>query len=587
MSSIYNFSNEVKKFLINLFDDCTDFKEANLAIYEKFRIHSFFLSSADFEELGNIVSSNSTNYYHSQNREEYGDFQTNLDLAIRVLSLISSKDIYPNIVIEPTSGYGNFIIATLSTLSNVKTIIGIEVYKPYFWQSKLNIINYYLSNNTEAKPDIYLFNANIFDFNFSSLSGLIETKNILILGNPPWVTNSKLSSLNSDNLPVKTNFKGNSGIEAITGKGNFDIAENIIFTLMNHFRNTDSYFAILTKNSVIKNIIFEQNKLKHNISDIESYSINSKKEFNVAVEASLLYFKTDSNPSFQCSEFDIYTNEKTNTYGWHNGKFVSSIDNYFTSSVVDGECQYVWRQGIKHDCSSVMELERTEPYYINKLNEKVILENELIYGLHKSSDLKSLIIKKAQKYTIITQKKVGDDTSYIKEQYPNIYSYLSKHIKLFQDRKSIIYSGKPPFSIFGIGEYAFAPYKVAISSMYKTYNFSLILPFDSKPQMLDDTCYYLSFNDIEFAIYTLLLLNSELCKSFLKSITFIDAKRVFTKDILMRIDLAKLASILGYQFIEEQISILNKDYNLSVSASHFDKYLSELISAPNKQLSIF
>lgn len=583
MSSIYNFSNEVKKYLINLFDDCTDFKEANLAIYEKFRIHSFFLSSADFEELRNIVSSNSTNYYHSRNKEEYGDFQTNLDLAIRVLSLISSKDISPDIVLEPTSGYGNFILATLSRLRNVKTIIGIEIYKPYYWQSKLNIINHYLSNNTEAKPDIYLFNANIFDFNFSSLSELIENKNVLILGNPPWVTNSKLSSLNSDNLPVKTNFKGNSGIEAITGKGNFDIAENIISTLMNYFRNTDSYFAILTKNSVIKNIIFEQNKLKQNISDIESYSINSKKEFNVAVEASLLCFKTNSNPSFQCSEFDIYTNEKTNTYGWHNGKFVSSIDNYFTSSIVDGECQYTWRQGIKHDCSSVMELERTEPYYINKLNEKVILEDGLIYGLLKSSDLKSLIIKNVQKYTIITQKKVGDDTSYIKKRYPNIYSYLSKHIKLFQDRKSIIYSGKPPFSIFGIGEYAFAPYKVAISSMYKTYSFSLILPFDSKPQMLDDTCYYLSFNNIEFAIYTLLLLNSELCKSFLKSITFIDAKRVFTKDILMRIDLAKLASILGYQYIEEQISIFDKNYN----AAHFDKYLSELISAPNKQLSIF
>jgi len=38
--------------------------------------------------------------------------------------------------------------------------------------------------------------------------------------NPPWVTNSQLSALNSNNLPAKSNFKQAKGIDAITGKQN-------------------------------------------------------------------------------------------------------------------------------------------------------------------------------------------------------------------------------------------------------------------------------------------------------------------------------------------------------------------------------
>ena len=72
-------------------------------------------------------------------------------------------------------------------------------------------------------------NATIYQSNFfntdwksfiSNLSG-----DILIVGNPPWVTSSELSILNSQNLPLKSNFQNRRGIEAITGSGNFDISD--------------------------------------------------------------------------------------------------------------------------------------------------------------------------------------------------------------------------------------------------------------------------------------------------------------------------------------------------------------------------
>ena len=52
-----------------------------------------------------------------------------------------------------------------------------------------------------------------------TLSGLGEP--ILVIGNPPWVTNSAMGLLGGSNLPSKSNFQRLRGLDAITGKSNF------------------------------------------------------------------------------------------------------------------------------------------------------------------------------------------------------------------------------------------------------------------------------------------------------------------------------------------------------------------------------
>lgn len=70
-----------------------------------------------------------------------------------------------------------------------------------------------------------------------------------------------------------------------------------------------------------------------------------------------------------------------------------------------------------------------------------------------------------------------------------------------------------------------------------------------KPIMLDDTCYFLSFNDEKKAMITTIILNSEVIKRFLLSITNINSKRPYTKKVLSRIDLEKAKKILGFNYI--------------------------------------
>ncbi len=589
MSKVFeaNITYKVSEYLNSFLKNITSFETANQKMSDAFGIIQIFDSNDELEILKETISI-SNNIVSEPDRAEYGDFQTNEDLAKKVTSFLSNKEVNPKIVIEPTCGKGNFIIASLSTFSNIENIFGIEIYKPYVWETKFNIIEFYLKNPQEKKPQISIIHCDVFDYDFKSLAKQFSEKELLIIGNPPWVTNSKLGSLNSSNLPKKSNFKNHSGLDAMTGKGNFDIAEFITLKMLVLFQNIKGNLLLLVKNSVIKNIISDQAKNKYSISEIEKHCIDSKKEFNVSVEASLFYCKLKSNTQNYCTEYNFYNNQNpTLQFGWLDDKFVSNIDRYFNTKNIDGECPFVWRQGLKHDCSSIMELDKVNGHFVNGLNEEIKLEDDLVYGLLKSSDLKNTVINQTRKFTIVTQKKVGQETKYIRNEFPKTYQYLTDHQDSFNARKSSIYNNKPAFSIFGIGDYSFKPFKVAISGLYKTFHFTLILPQNEKPVMLDDTCYLIGFDKIEFAVYALILLNSDTTVQFLQSVTFADAKRTFTKDVLMRIDLLELATLIDRNYLETEIQRLNEMYNFSLTLCLWDNFIEEMMPVNNGQINLF
>jgi len=582
-----NITRQVSDFLNDNLKMITSLEKANQKMYDAFGIIHFFDNNEELEMLKEVLSE-THNIVKEPDREEYGDFQTNSDLANKVTLHLALKNISPEIVIEPTCGKGNFIIASLHNFKNIKNIYGVEIYKPYVWETKFSIADFFLANPNTNKPEISIVHCNVFDFDFKKIAKNHSTKDVLVIGNPPWITNSKLGSLNSTNLPKKTNFKNHSGLDAMTGKGNFDIAEFITLTMIETFQNINGHLLLLVKNSVIKNIVFDQNKNRYKISSIEKHCIDSKKEFNVSVEASLFYCQLNSLPTFDCKEFDFYNNQTSYLkFGWLNDKFVSNIDTYIHTKDIDGECPFVWRQGLKHDCSTIMELDKVNGHFVNGLDEEVKLEEDLVYGILKSSDLKNTVINQTRKFTIVTQKRVGQETKYIKTDYPETYQYLTQHQANFDARKSSIYNNKPLFSIFGIGDYSFKPFKVAISGLYKTFHFTLVLPQDNKPVMLDDTCYLIGFDKIEFAVYALILLNSDTTMQFLKSVTFADAKRTFTKDVLMRIDLLELGKKITKQDLARELHKLNEMYKLDLSLELWDSFIVEMTPFKEIQMTLF
>ncbi len=535
----FQLNKDASLFINDCFSKFDDLESINIYLQEKCGIVSFFENNSDVQEIKEQIAQIQVDK-NQLDRTEYGDFQTNQNLANSVSQKLKERGSIPQIIIEPTFGKGHFILAALNTFIEIEQIVGVEIYKPYCWQAKFSILDFFINNFEINKPKIYLFHESVFDFDFKSILAQNKTKELLIIGNPPWVTSSDLSVLESTNLPRKSNFKQYSGLDAMTGKGNFDIGEFISLSLLRVFEKTNGYFAFLIKNAVVKNLINDQKKNNYAISGIEKQNINALKEFNASVEASLFICQLNTPPQYICQEIDFYTQKTIKKFGWVHQKFVSNLETYAKNAFVDGLCPFEWRQGIKHDCTNIMEFERQNGHFLNKNNNVFELEEDLVFGILKSSDLKQPIINKSRKFTIITQRKVGQQTNYIENSLPKTSHYLNKNKELFAARKSSIYKSNPPFSIFGIGDYSFKPFKIAISGLYKQTAFSLIEPSNGKCLMLDDTCYLLGFENRVDAVFTFLLLNSDAAQGFLNSIIFWDAKRAITKDVLMRINLIEL-----------------------------------------------
>ncbi len=517
--------------------------EANTVIRELSGIVNYF-SSAD--EKNNFISDYEYNSpLVCEDRASYGDWQTPESLADKICQDYLSKYGEPDIVIEPTCGLGAFVFSSLSLFSNLSEIHALEINRQYTNDLKFRLLINAINNPSEKHPDIYIYTEDFFKFDFSQIINKAKGRTLAIIGNPPWVTNSSQGKNNSLNIPHKQNHFGLKGIDAITGKSNFDISEYITLSLLKLSQHNRGGISFLLKNSVIRNILSKQKIAPINITDIEQKQINASSEFNVSVDASCFSARFGDSPSMNCKISNFYSKSYIREFGWVANSFVSDTELYRRFSIFDGNSNYIWRSGIKHDCASVLELSLSNGIYVNGFGEEVLIEEDLIYPLLKSSDIRKYEPEKIKKYIIVPQHKIGEETSMLKYTHPKTYSYLMKYEELFNKRKSSIYKGKEKFSIFGLGEYSFKPYKIVVSSLYKTINFILVSEYGGKPVMVDDTCYQLDFDSKKEAENIYRALQSDEIQSLLASITFLDAKRVVTKNILMRLNLVELCRQKG------------------------------------------
>jgi len=502
---------------------------------------------------------------------EYGDYQTPTSFAQKVCDKLSGfYNISPEYILEPTFGIGNFFNGIVTAFPNAQTLYGIEINDSYY-KTALDLIE----KNTSIKIKAELFNADVFSFDFSDIKDNLSSKDsLLIVGNPPWVTNSQLTSMGSANLPIKSNFKGYSGLDAMTGKGNFDIAEYIILQLLSEFANHNCTLAMLCKTIVAKNIVRDIDKYAFSISSMDLFTFNANEIFGVSCDAGLLVIRLGDENKKTCDVYDFNSNKKLREFGWVDNTFYSNVQKANKHSSIDGKCQMQWRQGVKHDCSKVMELKANETgLFQNGIGDIFDFQlGRFVYPLVKSSDIKTHEIKNTRKYVIIPQRRVNEDTSGIQEQDSTVWEYLQKYESFLSARRSVIYKNSPKYSIFGIGEYSFSKYKVGISGFYKEPVFALLT--GDIPIMMDDTCYFLSFDSVENATITLALLNSPVCTDFLKSVAFLDSKRPYTKDVLQRIDLEKLCQSVGFAYISNFVNDLSPDY--AITEADFDYYTNNI-----------
>ena len=389
------------------------------------------------------------------------------------------------------------------------------------------------------------------------------------------MTNSTLSALRSDNLPSKINFKGLKGIEAITGASNFDICEYIILQLINEYKDTNTVIAMLCKTSVARNVFKELKRNHIAFSSCDILEFDALKVFGINSSTCVLVIQLSDKPvtTNTCNVYDFESHETIKSqFGYSNNRFYSHLNN--DAENFDGLCCFEWRQGVKHDCSKVMELTICNGLLQNGQSETVQIETDIVFPLIKSSMFKAPVIHNFSKFVIVTQKKVREETKHLEYEVPKTWKYLNDNIELFKNRKSSIYHGAPPFSMFGVGGYSYSRYKVGVSGFYKQPLFSVLYSDDEKPVMTDDTCYFISFDDYDMAYVAMLLLNSKKVQVFLKNIAFLDAKRPYTKKVLERIDFGKIVSCLTIDDLAQTEQDLDLTYY--VTDSMYDTFKTSL-----------
>ena len=467
-------------------------------------------------------------------KKEYGDFQTPLSLARRVAALVQQEERHAGTIVEPTCGLGAFLQAAAERFGKSPKYWGFDVNADYVEAANTALARIGPSTVTIQQRDFYTTD-------WREFLGK-QPEPLLVIGNPPWITNAGMGVIGGRNLPEKSNFQRHGGFAAKTGKANFDISEWMLIRLLEALQGKRATIAMLCKTATARKVLRHAwlNRLDAGPSSL--HLIDAATEFGVSVDACLLYTHTGIGGTestatvYRALSFD----EPLQTFGLFAGELVSDIDTYRALRDIEGLEYRKWRSGVKHDAAKVMEFTWDNGLFVNGQGERYELEDDYIFPLLKSSDLANSRLRPAR-FVLLTQRRVADQTDELQSAAPKTWGYLLDHAGQLDNRGSSIYANRARFSVFGVGDYSFSPAKVAISGLYKNLHFQAVGSTGGKPIMLDDTCYFIPCGSMSEAEFFADLLNSETAQRFISALVFTDAKRPVTIDVLKRIDLKKLA----------------------------------------------
>jgi hypothetical protein len=448
----------------------------------------------------------------------YGDFQTPPALAEAVVAAV--RRAYPGRswprVLEPTCGTGAFL--DVAGVLAPRQVLGIEISPGY-------------AESARRFGEVLV--ADVFAVDLGRTLPWRVGGDLLVLGNPPWVTNAGLTRLNSDNRPHRHNVHGLRGIEARTGASNFDLAECVWLKLITELAPEHPTIALLCKTRVARHVLTWCGRQGVPVRRAELRLLDSRRWFGAAVDAGLFVLELGDGPTeLTCQVYpDLAADEPVRAMGVVGDRLVGDVVAYTRVGEADGVCPLEWRQGIKHDAAGVMEV-----------RPDADVEPDHLFPLLKSSDLHHGR-RPGGRLMVVPQRTLGTDTGALATTAPRLWRYLLAHADALDGRRSAIYRDRPRFSVFGVGPYSFAPYKVAVSGLHAEPRFRAVGPSGARPVVFDDTCYFLPFADAGECAATAAVLQSTPTRDLLAALTFAGSKRPITKAVLRRLDLAALTRL--------------------------------------------
>jgi hypothetical protein len=329
------------------------------------------------------------------NRLEFGDFQTPRQLAEQICRFVIKRFGPPRSVLEPTCGRGEFLAAALDVFPSLQHALGVEINGSHVAAANASLRGRSATITCEVRQG---------DFFATDWDVIVQQlpDPLLVIGNPPWVTNSAISAVRGSNLPVKNNFQRLAGLDAVTGKSNFDISEWMLLHLAKTLKGRNATLAVLCKTTVARKVLI-QGWRQGLFGNAELRLIDAKRHFDAAVDACLFccQFSGDSHRLSAEVYADLNADSPTHVLGLRDDRLVSNLDDFEATRHLAGKSSVIWRSGIKHDCAPIMELRTAGNLFRNGLGELVELEHDFLFPMLKSSNLATNKIESPSRWMIV------------------------------------------------------------------------------------------------------------------------------------------------------------------------------------------
>jgi len=171
-----------------------------------------------------------------------------------------------------------------------------------------------------------------------------------------------------------------------------------------------------------------------------------------------------------------------------------------------GTCTYRIRHGVKDDAKAVYAVDE-------ETIERHGLESDHVYPYLKSKHIVKYGLF-GHDLQLVPQRRVDENNEdEIRRETPATYAYLDAHRDRLLDRGSSWFDGEPFYSLFGIGPYTWAEYKVVWCRLGFKPHFAVVSTVSDslvgdKPVVPGDHCMFVATDDEREAHYLCALLNS-------------------------------------------------------------------------------
>ena len=215
-------------------------------------------------------------------RRDLGDFQTPPELVAKVLEALGPIGPRWPRVLEPSCGRGHFIRGLLDLPDPPREIQAIEIQESHYQAARALVVG-----DAARGVPVRIIRADLFELDLKRDLTWREQGPLLVVGNPPWVTNSELGSLASTIRPPRRNIKGMTGLEARTGASNFDVAEAFWLKLAHELADQQPTIALLCKTSVARSVLQFAHRASLPVTAARIQRIDAAHWFGAAVDACL------------------------------------------------------------------------------------------------------------------------------------------------------------------------------------------------------------------------------------------------------------------------------------------------------------